>query len=376
MPSSSTFRTFQTVQYYESALSRHSQWVRWTSGITCPCLNSDTFQPDTRCTLCAGRGRIYKTPGRFQVLNEIARHDSSGKVYPSMAPLVVDSAIVYRQGTILTMAASQPSSGAYAQLDPTYPQQWEKITMDYRYDPDISITDEDSEVYGTNILRTVATQFSEKGKDFEGSVKSVSRVYNSTKDETYTVNSAIKEYIYLSAMGTWESGDVLEVDYIYQKPFNFLLIGITPRMRYEQPYVLETADAILITPYWAQVAPDDMLTALAVEQIGRVVIDPVVTAGTTDEILSYYDLSRLLRVIDTAGVEYTVGPSKNVEIFERNFLQWNITKPVVKYTAQFTYNPTFTALNALHTLRNSENKAFVNRISVKQFDRVSDRIEY
>jgi len=372
---STQFRTFQTVKTYEQALGRHAQWVRWTSGITCPCLNSDTFQPDPHCTLCVGRGRIYKTPGRFQLLNEIARHNSFGKVYPSITPLVVDSAVVHRQGTILTMASSQPSSGAYAQLDPTYPKQWEKITMDYLYDPDISVTNEDSEVYGTNILRTTTTQFAEKGKSFEGSIKSVSRVYNSTKAETYTVSSAIKEYIYLSSMGTWAADDVLQVDYIYQKPFNFLLIGITPRMRYEQPYVLETADAILIAPYWAQVAPDDMLTALAVEQIGRAVIDPAVSVGA-DEIISYYDLSRLLRVIDTAGVEYTVGPGNNVEIFERNFLKWNITKPVVKYTAQFTYNPTYTALNVLHTLRNSENKAFVNRISVKQFDRVSDKIEY
>ena len=177
-------------------------------------------------------------------------------------------------------------------------------------------------------------------------------------------------------MGTWANGDVLEVDYAYQKPFSFLLVGITPRMRYEQPYVLEEADAVLVTPYWAQVAPDDMLTAMAVEQIGRTVINPGVVAGTMDEIISYYDLSRLLRVIDEAGVEYTVGPGKNVEIFERNFLKWNITKPAVQYVAQFTYHPTYSALNAMHTLRNSENKAFVNRISVKQFDRVSDRIEY
>jgi len=248
--------------------------------------------------------------------------------------------------------------------------------MDYQYDPDNSVIDEDSEVYGTSILRTVATRFSERGKNFEGSIKTVSRVYNVDKEETYTVISAFKEYIYLTGMGTWESGDVLEVDYIYQKPFNFLLVGITPRMRYEQPYVLEDADAVLITPYWAQVAPDDMLTAMAIEQIGRTVVNPNVIAGTVDEIISYYDLSRLLRVIDEAGVEYTVGPGKNVEIFERNQLKWNITKPAVKYTAQFTYHPTYSALSAMHTLRNAENKAFVNRISVKQFDRVSDRIEY
>lgn len=372
---SSQFRTFQTPQNYEQALARHGQWLRWTAGVTCPCLNYETFQPNPACSLCRGRGRIYKAPGKFRLLDEISRHDSFGRVYPLYTPIVASSAIVHRQGSILTQAGSQPSDYSYVQLDPPYPKAWQKVTMDYEWNPDISVTDENSTVYGTNLLRTVATRFAERSKNFEGSIKSASRVYNDTKDETYTVVSAYKEYIYLQAMGTWEVDDVLEVDYIYQKPFNFLLVGITPRMRYEQPYVLEEADAILVTPYWAQIAPDDLLTAMAVEQIGRAVVNPKVTAGN-DEISAYYDLSRLLRIIDQAGTEYSVGSGTNVEIFERNELKWNITKPVIPYVAQFTYHPTYTALGSMHSLRNAENKAFVNRISVKQFDRVHSRIEY
>jgi len=122
---SSQFRTFQTVKNYEQALSRHAQWVRWTSGVTCPCLKLDTFQPDPSCDLCSGRGRIYKTPGRFKIMDETARHDSSGRVYPLNTPLVVNSATVYRQGVALTLAGSQPANGLYAQLDPPYPKEWQ-----------------------------------------------------------------------------------------------------------------------------------------------------------------------------------------------------------------------------------------------------------
>lgn len=375
---SSQFRTFQSVQNYEDALARHGQWLRWVSGITCPCINGDTMQPDPRCTICKGRGKIYKSPGRFRLMNERAKHDSFGRVYPLLPPVVDGSAAVYRQGVSLTLAGSQPADGSYVQLDPPYPKAWQVVTLDYEYDPDIAVTSENSEVYdeASFILRTTATRFTEKGKSFEGSIKSVSRVYNVDQDETYTVTSAFKEYIYLSAMGAWQSGDVLEVDYIYQAPFDFLLVGISPRMRYIQPYVLEQADAILITPYWAQVAPDDLLTAMATEQIGRAVVNPTNSGSGNDEITSYYDLSRLLRVIDRSGTEYTVGPGKNVEIFERNELKWNVTKPATPYVAQFTYHPTYTALTNLHTLRNAENKAFVNRVGVRQFDKVSDRIEY
>lgn len=375
---SDQFRTFQTPQKYEDALGRHGQWLRWVSGVTCPCLNTNTMQPDPHCTICTGRGRIYKSPGKFRLLNERARHDSFGKVYPLKPPVVDGSAAVYRQGVSLAISGSQPADGSYVQLDPPYPKQWQVVTLDYEYDPDISVTDEDSTVYDDTafILKTVATQFNEKGKAFEGSIKTVSRVYNVDKAETYTVTAAFKEYIYLSAMGTWASGDVLQVDYLYQAPFDFLLVGISPKIRYSQPYVLTEADAILVTPYWAQVAPDDLLTAMAVEQIGRAIVEPSITGVGNDEITSYYDLSRLLRVIDRSGNEYTTGPGKNVEIFERNELKWNVTKPATSYVAQFTYHPTYTALTDMHTLRNAENKAFVNRVGVRQFDRVSDRIEY
>lgn len=372
---SSQFRTFQTVASYEDALARHGQYLRWTAGVTCPCLKSGTLQPDPACSLCRGRGRLYKTPGKFRILDEKARHDSSGKIYPSNSPLVDGSAVIYRQGSILVQASSQPSDYTYVQLDPPYPKAWQVVSMDYEWDSDVSVTSEDSTVYGTNILRVTTPQFAEKSKTFEGSIKSISRVYNVDKDETYTVSSFYKEYIYLSSMGTWGSGDVLEVDYVYQALFNFLLVGITPRMRYEQPYVLEEAEAILITPYWAQVSPDDLFTAMAVEQIGRAVVDPTVVAGN-DVILAYYDLSRLLRVIDTAGTEYTVGSGNNVEIFERNELQWNVTKPTVQYTAQFTYHPTYTALSSLQSLRNAENKSFVNRVNVKQYSKMHTAVKY
>jgi hypothetical protein len=369
------FRTFQTSQNYEDALSRHGQWLRWISGLDCPCLNPISAQPDPQCYLCKGRGRIYKSPGHFEMLNEIVKHDRVGRVYPSYRPYVVGTASVYHGDTLLSLG-TQPSDYSYIQLGSPFPKEWERLIANYEWNPEIEIVGEDSEVLsGTTTLRTIAPRFSEKGKDFEGSIKIVSKVYNSTKEIEYVVASFHKEYIYLDSMDSWEIGDVLSVDYIYLKPFNFLLSGISPRMRYEQPYVLDEADAILITPYWAQIAPNDLLTAMAIEQIGNAIINPTITPGN-DVISAYYDLSRLLRVIDKNGTEYSVGPGKNVEIFERNELKWNITKPSVMFSVQFTYHPTYTALTNMHSLRNAENKAFVNRISVKQYDRINERIEY
>jgi len=371
-----TFQTFQTVRRYEEALSRHAQWLRWVSGITCPCLSYDTGQPDPHCPTCKGRGRIYTSPGKFKLLNEIVRHDGDGRVYPGYVPVAEGSAVVYQRDVAIPLDPIQPADRSYVQLAAPFPKAWEVLTIEYEYDPDISVVDENSQVYGTNLLRVIAPRFVEKGKQFEGSIKSVSRVYNVTKDETYTVDTSFKVYIHLNDMGTWASSDVLEVDYVYQRPYPFMLTGISPKIRYNNPYVLDSADSILVTPYWAQVAPDDLFTAMAVEQTGRAVIDPRTESGVFNTISAYYDISRLLRIIDRNGREYSTGPGKDVEIFGRNELKWNITKPVLPITAQFTYHPTYIALDQMHTLRNSENKAFVNRISLKQFDRVHDKVEY
>lgn len=366
------FRTFQTVLRYDDALLRHSQWIRWVTGITCPCLTADTGAPDPHCSVCKGRGKIYSTPGQFRILDEAAKHDGLGHVYTSK-PYMAGTVTVKRHGVPLTLDPVQPVDRSYVQLALPFPKAYEVLSMDYLYTPDIAVADENSTVYGTNLLQVVVPLFTERGKSFEGSLKSVSRVYNVTRDKLYTVTSFMKVYIELAGMESWVSGDILEVDYVYQRPYPFLLTGISPKLRYTQPYVLENADATLVTPYWAQVSPDDLFTAMAVEQTGKVVINPNTGAGN-DVITAYYDISRLLRAVDQTGHDYAVG--SDVVIFGRNELKWLTGKPLTPYTAQFTYHPTYIALDQMHTLRNAENKAFVNRISVKQFDRVHDKVEY
>jgi len=242
----------------------------------------------------------------------------------------------------------------------------------YDYNPVISVVDEDSDVVGTNMLRVIAARFDAVGKSFEGSIDSVTSVYNVDKAETYTVASFAKEYIYLDSMGTWEMGDVLEVEYTYIEPFSFLLIQVTPKMRYERAYVLDQADAVLVTPYWAKISTKDLFTAMASDQYAAAVVDPTLSAGN-DAVANYYDLAKLIEVVDASGTRYSVGTGNDVELFGRNEIKWNVTKPTVKYTVTFHYHPTYTALHNVPTLRTSENKSFVNRVSVQLRDKIDSR---
>lgn len=364
------FQTYQTVKAYDEALARHAQYIRWTRSLLCPCVSDATQQPDPQCSICKGRGRIYTTPGNMQILNEVVKHNSLGVLYPKNTPLT-GTPIVTRKGVELSVNTVTSNTII---LNPPFPKIYEVVLTTYEFTPEKEITNENSTVYGTNLLRTIAPLFTFKGKSFEGSVVSVSRVYNSTKAETYVVTEAVKEYITLTDMGTWEVGDVLEVDYIYIDPFKFLFTGISQRMRYDRSYILDEADALLMTPSHIRFSPDDLFTVLSGEQTANAVLDPGIQGSGNDLIKGYFDVSRLLYAIDLNGVQYTVGT--DVELYGRDEIKWNITKPSVRYSIQFTYHPTFSALLNYTSVRNAEDKTFVNRVNLKAFDRMNTVVNF
>lgn len=370
MGTESQFKTYQTVRYYEQALARHGQWCRWTRALTCACITA-TRQPDINCPLCKGRGHIYKNPGPFEIRQEVAKHDGNGVVTPKYTP-VVGNITAWKSNASIPLG-TQPVDGSHIKLGTPYPLSHQRVRVGYDYSPLLSVVGENSQVYGLNTLRVIAARFYDKGKEYEGSISDVTRVYNVTKDEIYAVTLAQKEYVYLENMGTWSVDDVLEVDYTYVQPFDFVLHSISARKRYERAYVIDSADATLITPYWAQLRPDDLITSLSAILPAVSIINPTLVAGN-DEVADYYDLAYLTDVIDKNGVVYTIGT--DVVLYGRNEIQWLTTKPIVNYTVHFMYHPTFVTLNTYDTSRHSENKSFVNRNNMMMYDKVSREVTF
>ncbi len=368
MGTESQFRTFQTVKNYEEALARHGQWVRWTKVLTCPCVSPDTGQPSIHCSLCHGHGEIYKTPGTFQIQQEFTQCDNLGRIYPKYSQLIAGSAFVTQGSIVWELATTQPLDNSYIQLKAPYPRSYQRLTVNYKFDPVYSVENENSEVIGNNTLRVTGASFVDRGSVYYGSIVDVSRVYNTTRDETYVVSEAQKEFIYLADMGTWQENDILEVDYTYIKPFNFMLHSISQKRRYVEAYVLDQADATLVTPYWAQVTPNDLITALSSTLAGYSIIDPTVFVGN-DKINDVFDLAEITNIIDLNGNEYT--PGTDVIVYGRNELKWLVTKPSVRYTVHYMYHPTFAGLTTYDTARTSENKSFVNRLNLVLRDRFS-----
>lgn len=355
---------------YNSVIDRHGQWFRWLRGITCPCITTETAQPNINCTLCKGEGRIYKNPLNMLIYNESAKHDGTGRVYTKFKP--ISKAIsVFHKSTELSIATIQPNLSAYIQLNPPYPKRFEALFVNYEFTPLVSITNENSIVIGTNTLQVTSSQFIDKGKVITGSLNSVTKVKNVTKNKTYTVSSFAKNLIYLTDMESWISGDVLEVDYVYMQPVLGMMYHVSPKMRYDKAFVLEESDAILVVYSYMKVGPNDLFTALAENPLGTMIINPKLKPGN-DIISRQFDISNIIDIIDKNGVVYDV--STSVELYGRNEIKWKVTKPTVNYTVQFTYHPTYIALRTEPTIRNAENRDYANRINMMLYEKFSNRV--
>jgi hypothetical protein len=361
----------QTRDAYERVLSHHGQWFRWTKGFLCPCLSEVTQQPDPQCNVCGGRGFIYRNPRSFKILYEFPRHDVLGRVYleyPLWNNDINSVEVRDKNGNVMPLGV-QPPDYSYIQLaGSSFPYPFEPMTARYEAALLLNAVGENSEVVATNTLRPAGPQkLTEEGKIVSGAVELVTRVYNASRGETYTVSSINKDYVYLTSMGTWQAGDTLEVDYSYTPPLSLVMYGISQKMRWERSYIADEANAVLVTPYYLRPRPEDLFTALSQEQGAEEIIDPAPLGN--DVLHRFFDVASIEAVIRKDGYQYD--PVADVRLFGRNELQWITTKPTQRCVVVLTYHPTYRGLSNLPSVRNSENKSFAIRTSVVMFDRVS-----
>ena len=407
------FRTYQTVRNYENALRRHGQSILWTRAILCPCIDPNTRQPELSCPSCRGRGRLYRPPGVQQVYNEAAKHTVNA-VTPRFGPLspngILRVRVPKRDGTGLTqeVTSSPAVDGRGINLSgplvPLHPQ--EHVYIDYAFDPSLHSVDAlVDEHHGTGdqtytiegytkvsgYFRTPITpehqthrhlsavrSFGKGYIDARLSIKLVYRTYDSDGNVvagsetdvpfTFDENTGVVRYRIIEGDGSlpdYPTGGSwkIHITYSYNRPFRFVINNISEKQRYTSPYITQEADAVLTLPSWARVSPNDLFTVLAAEQTGEEIIDPNQSASLTDYIRGYYDVVRILEVVDKTGKYHTGYTLQN-----NDELVWTV-KPTTPYTVQFLYNPTYVAVEGFPTLRAAENKQFPQKINLKKWSR-------
>jgi hypothetical protein len=376
--------TYQTVQRYEAALLRHAQFCRWMKVYICPCVTTGTNQPDIHCPVCKGRGEIYKSPGPFKIIDELAPHDEFGRFTIKNKNYIPGTVVAWRTSrsgahVTIPLAVSQPADKSYIQMEYPWLHAYERIYVNYHFDPNITLSKGNGKMvrsdYPTIVPDALKVEF--KGREYHGSISSVTKVYNKTTDYTYIVTGFAKENIYIQNAGDGNpsDGDVLEIDCVYQSPYPFLVHSVSTKLRYEAAYIIDQADAVVQSAYYYDIGPNDLITALAMEIPGYSIVEPTVAGpGYPDSISDVFDIARLTGIVDATGKEYNI--YTDVQLVGRNEIVWLVTKPIIRYTVKYMYNPTFVGLTTYDTSRFSENKAFVNRLNAMIRDRMTKEITF
>lgn len=360
--------TRQTVAKYEAAIHRHGQAVRWIQSILCPRIQAGMNQHDPTCPICNGRGRIYELVQTIQIFQEIGSQETPGQLTVAHAP-ITGNPLVWHQKQTIPISVTQPSPWNYIAFDPPYPEIWNTLLVDYQFSPLVTVTGENSQVVGTNTLQTIATRQISVGQDYSSTIDSVISVQNVTHPATYTVASTSRDFIFLSGMPGYVSGDTLSVNYTYVIPYNFVITGMNMKMEWLSPYEMENADALLIAPGWAKISSGDLFTPLSAVQNDSQIIDPRQTGPSAmDTVKNVFDIKSISQIILYTGV--AANPS-DYQLFGRNQINWISNKPTQPYTVQYQFNPTFVALPNIQSLRYAENKVLANRTILKNYNKAS-----
>jgi hypothetical protein len=373
-------RTYQTVNRYEAALARHAQWCRWVKVLTCPCITDNTNQPQIDCPICKGRGELFSSPGPFNIIDEEIYTDYYGHLNIQNGPFVGTPSVYQtvnaqsNKYNVVAIDDVQPADRSYIQLKFPWPKPSTKIYANYSFEQVTAIKNENSTVIRDNILSVTSTSFDYKGRTFHGDIVECTRVYNLTKDEIYFVRQATQQFIYLTGMGAWTVGDVLQVDYAFMQPYQFVVHSVSPQRSWRDGFIADNSDAVVQSAYYYDIYSNDLITPLSMEVEGQEIIDPRANPNNWDIIKTCYDVGFIYAIIDQSGKEYD--PVSSVMVVNRNELHWINTKPSVRYTVKFMYHPTFVGLPSMDTSRSSENKKFVNRINVKLRDKMNNQVSF
>lgn len=328
------------------------------------------------------------------VYDELVSHDESGYISQRYTPITPESQDVRLPsrddtGGTSVVNSTLTADGRIRIDDVSDIEIFEPVYLDYKFNPVRSATERfpvrgaplSRQFHGNAILQLDVGSTMIRGKQYGGRLIELTRinVMDVSGDtpvlrETLSLDLVEAQLNYdailisnpnLSAISARYPGQGLElwVTYTYTMVFQFLISGISEKQRWTSPFITKEADVQLTAPHWTRISPNDVFTLLSAEQIGEEVIDPsAYNDGQLHMIRSYFDTHRILEVVDLDGNYHD-----DVHLVGRNQVWWPNGAPNTRYTVQFLYHPSYTSIESFASLRNAENKAFVNKIMLKKW---------
>jgi len=355
---------FLTRSEYENLIIQHGQFVYWKPTMPCPCTDSESESPNPDCKICAGRGHRYYDQNEFKIIHEelIMNRDEGKTLYGDI--LSVDK--VYVDGM-----NAECFYGNQIIFDQVPANKGQKVYVDYTYTNKVKATAVQGVYRGNGIVEFPTLTFTTKhGLICAYDIMSATDITNDTQASDEVIYAdGYKNFINIDttyAGNITEVGDVITATVEYVKPQLMHIVGITPKMRYENSFILEQADAQLTVPNHLNISKGDVFTLALSEQPFSLV------KSFHDEVdeLAHYDVSRIEKVITEEGVDLINGT--DFILIGRDKIKWlNSELLLGSYSMRYMYRTMFQALQDMPSIRYGENQPLPRRINLRSFNRLT-----
>ena len=336
-------------------LARRGELIRLIHARKCPNIKNGVH--DLFCKLCGGKELILYFQNDCDIFQETSPHAIEGderKIYPYFTPISSVRQVDRRQpdseGGIVTYDIdSFDDTIITLKNNGDLPKRYERIFVSYTFSNANKITNENStHTDNSFIIETTGTLFNDAHipatLKVHGDIVEVNRVYNVTKNFTYTVKKFKKNYIYLnnniSSDKKTQSTDILQVDYKYIPIFYAALLHIQTTNAVEKwGEDVKLGDIRAVLPTYFYVGRFSIITAMTT----LLTAQEVITRGVLDydEVPSFDVFEVIGNIEDEDNNIYT---PDLFQIQEFNNLTWlsNIKpKQGKKYTINYRYRPSY-----------------------------------
>lgn len=341
-------KVLATPSLYESAIERHGQYVRIYNSLPCFCVDN-RGQVDPACSNCRGKGSIYFPLRNKKIVEEgmsfggitITTHEtmkSIVRILKGTTTIEYDSF----SGKIITLKETL-NKGIYYSIE--YVQELELDTTC----PVIHLE--------RGFYKASIPSISDEKGNFIGELTEITSLTNTTQSKILPVFDFWEDMIFSGDI--CEDGDEIELIGKYSLPIKVLLTGISQKERSENFGVIQDADAQASYSGFINMGKGDLITSIRAEQRASVVGE---YSGDGTYEIPFFHIKEILMVRDS------IGDIDNISLIKNNQLLFNERKPNGKFSMAFTYNPTFTIMDSMPSLRYGEDKVFPKRVYLKRYD--------
>jgi hypothetical protein len=354
---------------YEALIERHGQWIRWRTGVKCPCTQKETMEPDPHCERCAGTGIFYTCQKEMIVTQTAGVADNSGII--EVSEEYANAALVEIYDYAGNKYAAE-KMGIYIRLYTRAPKgQYLYIVMKLNI---LKKLDEAAcENAGGGYYRVSGLRSRRAGIDglyqtAPGDIEKIGLIVDAAGRE-YKAKEFRTDMFYIEPPEA--GGEILEiaepltakaVEYI--PPFIFALLSQNLSKADEKEVVEKNGDAVLTFPYNCDIGEGDVLTVLAGTYTQKEVVNRV--DGADDVIGAYF----VMDIVSCIGLSRDYQNGKDYILAGTNRLKWlceDAPEHGEAYSIVYHICPTYKVVKSIPQVRTSESQRLPKKAVVQLY---------